>query len=287
MKNKFNNNNTVQTDRIFEMTGCYLYFLCNMVNKYAYKKYGVTIKDDDLPFADIIPANFKSSCKSTDITIKWKTQNSGEKLDVGFEKRFFCTIRDIIQNTTQKNKLNDLLVSDTRYIFKNFFEDAVSINFNNGLPLFWEYIKNSNQKILVAQTKELNTERNGSFDLKGEQCVRTMYAYSRVYNEYIKEKNSINNQLTQLLAGIGKTIAGIIKPIYNPSENQTLKNMGYSLYFNFNSFLVAHINMVKEKIIEQKICGLKQVKRIEEIDDYFKTYKIDYLSKQAIKRIIK
>ena len=32
---------------------------------------------------------------------------------------------------------------------------------------------------------------------------------------------------------------------------------------------------------------LNKVKTIEQVEDYFKTYQIDYLPKQAIKRIIK
>lgn len=286
MEKKFNNN-IEQTDRVLEITGCYLYFLCDMVSKYAYQKYKVAIKEDDLPFADIIPARFKSSCKNTGMTINGKKNNNGEKIEVGFEKRFFCTVAKIVQKREQINKLKSLMIGDTRYMFKNFFEDDVCIDFNNVISVFCDYINNANQKILVAPTKELNAERNGSFELEGEKGVRPMYTYSRVYNEYLKEKNNINSQLTQLITGIGKTISGIIKPVYNPNQNQTLKNLGYSLFFNFNSFLVAHINMVKEKIMEQKICGLNKVKTIEQVEDYFKTYQIDYLPKQAIKRIIK
>ena len=43
------------------------------------------------------------------------------------------------------------MIGDTRYMFKNFFEDDVCIDFNNVMSVFCDYIKNSRPDFLFIQ----------------------------------------------------------------------------------------------------------------------------------------
>lgn len=275
-----------------DVTACYLYFLIEVLRKFAAFDAKIELDRKLVTFSKLIPKEFQRAVNAVHITPAENIPFDATWTIPRLQRAFTAAVKQAVKKRSTKG-LYKKIERDVTLLVSRTFHKKVKVNFITAYQVLESYIRQisnfasgAKKPVILLAAKEVPKAQDNKPFMKLGGDLLLPYEDSdlaRVINTQRREKGKISNQIVQINQKLGEQAAKVTTNLFTDSDKIYDTN-GIGISSIFVEFIYYYINVIKLYQEQKVVLDLLKVKDESGTQTLFSKHQLNFTTTADLKK---